>query len=56
MKKSKKEKLRPRFVCERCGAMWVSHKDICIICDIVGAPLNADAEKVIEKRKGDNRE
>lgn len=52
MKKSKKEKPRPRFWCEKCGAMWVSSEKKyidCLKCGIPGTPLNEGAEKVIKK-------
>lgn len=49
MKKSKKEKPRPRFYCAKCGLLWVSCKTECIKCDIPGEPLNEGAEKLIRK-------
>ena len=49
MKKSKKEKPRPRFVCERCGMLWVSCEQVCVICGITGKPLNEGATKILNK-------
>ena len=56
MKKSKKEKPRPRWYCERCGQMWVSSEKKymeCICCEIPGTPLNEGAEKILKKASND---
>lgn len=49
MKKSKKDKPRPRWHCEKCDMYWVSCDPVCIICDRHAKPLNEDAEKLIRK-------
>lgn len=49
MKKSKKEKPRPRFLCEKCGMLWVNCDPVCILCKTIGTPLNESADKVIKK-------
>ena len=51
MKKSKKEQPRPRFVCPKCRMMWINCDVVCILCGIVGTPLNEGAEKLIVKYK-----
>lgn len=53
MKKSKKAKPRPRFVCEKCGMLWVSCEPVCILCGVIGKPLNEGAEKLIRKFGGE---
>lgn len=43
-------KMRPRFLCPLRGHLWVSeHETSCIICDVVGEPLNEGAEKLIRR-------
>lgn len=54
MKKSKKEKPRPRWYCERCGMLWVSCEPVCILCGIGGKPLNEGAEKILKKVRSDS--
>jgi hypothetical protein len=52
MKKSKKDKPRPRWYCEKCGMMWVSAEKKyidCILCGTAGEPLNESAEKMLRK-------
>jgi len=52
MKKSKKEKPRPRCFCEKCGQVWVSSEKKyteCICCEIPAKPLNEGAEKLLNK-------
>lgn len=46
---SKKVYTRPRFLCPKCGCIWVYHEPICIICKAQGRPLNARAERIIRK-------
>lgn len=54
MKKSKKDKPRPRFYCAKCGLRWVSCEPLCVICRVSGEPLNEGAEKLIKKTFADN--
>ena len=54
MKKSKKEKPRPRWCCEKCGMVWVNCEPICILCRIEGKPLNEGAEKILKKVRSDS--
>lgn len=55
MKKSKKNTprlragTRPRWFCGKCGMLWVNCEPICIICGVVGKPLNEGAEKILNK-------
>lgn len=49
MKKSKKMKPRPRWLCGKCGMLWVNCEPVCIICGVTGKPLNEGAEKLIAK-------
>ena len=50
--KANNRKMRPRFLCPLRGHLWVSeHVSSCIICDVVGEPLNEGAEKLIRKRE-----
>lgn len=52
MKKSKKDKPRPRWYCTKCGSIWVSAEKKyidCILCGTAGEPLNESAEKMIRK-------
>lgn len=56
MKKSKKEKPRPRWYCIKCGMVWVSGEKKyveCILCGIAGEPLNEGADKILNKLGGD---
>ena len=58
MKKSKKDKPRPRWCCTKCGMMWVSAEKKyidCIICGIAGEPLNESAEKLLKKARNDEK-
>ena len=53
MKNSKKNKPRPRWLCGKCGMLWVNCEPVCIICGVVGKPLNEGAEKLIAKLGGE---
>ena len=58
MKKSKKDKPRPRWYCEKCGMMWVSAEKKyidCILCRTAGEPLNESAEKLLKKARNDEK-
>lgn len=54
MSKTKKNQPRPRWVCKRCGVLWVSCSHTCIVCGGVGTALNDSAEKIIQKRSEDD--
>ena len=51
---SKKEEERPRFRCPQCGAIWVYHEPICIICKSRGTPLNKRAERLLKNKSIEN--
>ena len=51
MKKSKKAKPRPAWVCAKCKIYWVSCSETCVICKSAGVPMNEGADKIIEKRR-----
>lgn len=50
MKKSKKAKPRPAWMCLSCGIYWVNCDPECKVCGAVGKPLNEGAEKITAKR------
>lgn len=52
MKKTKKNKPRPMWACNKCRITWISCECICMICKGVGVPLNESAEKIANKAKG----
>lgn len=55
MSKSKEQE-RPRFVCKKCGSAWVYHEPYCIICKVIGTPLNERAERIVRKvNREDNK-
>lgn len=59
MKKSKKEKLRPKFKCPECGTEWVSINLVyCMACGKApqSIPMNEGAEKMINRQKEQNHE
>ena len=52
MSKTKKNQSRPRFICRKCGTMWVNCEPVCLLCKIYGTPLNEGAKKLLKKRSG----
>lgn len=51
MKKSKKNKPRPRWFCGKCGMLWVNCEPVCIICGAYGTALNESAEKIMKRTR-----
>lgn len=56
MSKKKKSQPRPRFVCRKCGMLWVCCDPVCILCGVPGEPLNEGAEKVLTKWRAANHD
>ena len=52
MKKSKKDKPRPVWLCPKCGMRWVSCEPVCLLCEVFGQAQNEGAEKILKKAKG----
>lgn len=55
MSKKKKNQPRPRFVCRKCGMLWVNCDPVCILCKVFGEPQNESAEK-IQRKAGERNE
>lgn len=49
MKKSKKLKPRPAWICDKCKIYWVSCEKTCMKRKSVGIPQNEGAEKILKK-------
>lgn len=52
----KKDRLRPKFCCGKCGVTWISLDMRCMLCGKTGKPMNDGAEKLLNKTRGEENE